>query len=331
MAVPTIYLHHYSMSPFAEKARLMLGHKRLTWQSVIVPSVMPKPDVVALTGGYRRVPLLQVGNDVFCDTGLMADVLEHLAPAPAAPGFFPHGQRGLNRVVAQWADHQLFWVAMGYNFQPAGMQQLFEGAPPEAIKAFGADRAAMSTGMTRVRPADATSAYKSFLRRLADMLHEASEAGAGNAPYLLGAAPSLADFAAYHPLWFTQQRVPAVAHILEATPAVGAWLARMKAIGHGNMVKSNSTEAIADSASASSVGARFDQDIFGRDEVFQDDHGLPLGSRVTVAAESFGQETTEGTLLAATRTRYTLERHDERAGTVRVHFPRVGYVLRAAA
>jgi hypothetical protein len=185
--------------------------------------------------------------------------------------------------------------------------------------------------MTRVRPADATSAYKSFLRRLADMLHEASEAGAGNAPYLLGSAPSLADFAAYHSLWFTQQRVPAVAHILEATPAVGAWLARMKAIGHGNMLKSNSTEAIADSASASSDGTRFDQDIFGRDEVFQDDHGLPLGSRVTVAAESFGQETTEGTLLAATRTRYTLERHDERAGSVRVHFPRVGYVLRAAA
>ena len=330
MALPTPYLHHYPMSPFAEKARLMLGHKRLTWKSVIVPSLMPKPDVVALTGGYRKTPFLQVGNDVFCDTGLIADVLEHIAPAPAAPGFFPQGQRGLNRIVAQWADHQLFWVAMGYNFQPAGMQQLFEGAPPEAVKAFGADRAAMSTGMTRVRPTDATSAYKSFLRRLADMLHEASAAGS-EAPYLLGTAPSLADFAAYHPIWFTQNRVPAVAHILDATPAVGDWLARMKAIGHGQMEKSSSAEAIAESASASSAGARFDHEIFGADEPFQNDHGVPLGSRVTVAAESFGPEATEGTLLAATRTRYTLERQDGRAGTVRVHFPRVGYVLKAAA
>ena len=36
----------------------------------------------------------------------------------------------------------------------------------------------------------------------------------------------------------------------------------------------------------------------------------------------------EGILRAATRTRYTLERTDERAGTLHVHFPRVGFVLR---
>jgi glutathione S-transferase len=43
----------------------------------------------------------------------------------------------------------------------------------------------------------------------------------------------------------------------------------------------------------------------------------------------FGQEATEGELVAATRTRYTLRRTDARAGTVHVHFPRIGYVLRA--
>jgi glutathione S-transferase len=67
------------------------------------------------------------------------------------------------------------------------------------------------------------------------------------------------------------------------------------------------------------------------DDVFQDEHGIPLGSRVTVAAETFGQEPTEGELVAATRTRYTLRRVDERASTVHVHFPRIGYVLRAVA
>jgi glutathione S-transferase len=161
---PVPYLHHYPTSPFAEKIRLMLGHKGLTWKSVIVPSVMPKPDVVALTGGYRKTPVLQVGNDVFCDTSLIADVLEHLAPAPS---LFPQGQKGLNRVVAQWADNTLFWTAMGYNFQPAGAQQLFAGAPPEWGKAFRDDRAAMSTGMTRIRPTDGAAAYKSYLRRSA--------------------------------------------------------------------------------------------------------------------------------------------------------------------
>ena len=54
----------------------------------------------------------------------------------------------------------------------------------------------------------------------------------------------------------------------------------------------------------------------------------PLGSQVAIAAESFGTEPTEGELIAATRTRYTLRRTDPRAGTVHVHFPRIGYTLR---
>ncbi|MBS0611141.1 MAG: glutathione S-transferase family protein, partial [Proteobacteria bacterium] len=64
-------------------------------------------------------------------------------------------------------------------------------------------------------------------------------------------------------------------------------------------------------------------------EVFQDEHGIALGSRVAIAAESFGTEPTEGRLIAATRTRYTLARTDPRAGELHVHFPRIGYVLRA--
>ena len=48
-----LILHHYPTSPFSEKVRLVLGMKRVAWRSVIVPAIMPKPDVVALTGGYR--------------------------------------------------------------------------------------------------------------------------------------------------------------------------------------------------------------------------------------------------------------------------------------
>ncbi|MGP1680597.1 MAG: glutathione S-transferase family protein, partial [Burkholderiales bacterium] len=37
----------------------------------------------------------------------------------------------------------------------------------------------------------------------------------------------------------------------------------------------------------------------------------------------------EGELIAATRTRYSLRRSDARAGTVHVHFPRIGFQLKA--
>jgi hypothetical protein len=113
---------------------------------------------------------------------------------------------------------------------------------------------------------------------------------------------------------------PAVADILDATPGLLAWMDRMAALGHGHLSKLTATEAIAIAAAAKPAPLA--------DDVFQDDHGIALGSRVTIAAESFGTELTEGILRAATRTRYTLERSDERAGTVHVHFPRIGFVLR---
>ena len=306
-----LILHHYPTSPFAEKIRLVLGYKQLAWKSVIIPAIMPKPDVVALTGGYRKTPILQIGSDVYCDTALICDVLEHIQPTPA---LFPASHKGLARVLAQWADTTLFWAAMGYNLQPKGAASLFEGAPAEAAKAFGADRAAMSNGMTRLRPADATAAYRSYLRCIADMLE--------GQDFVMGNAPCAADFACYHPLWFTAKRVPVMAGILDATPKVLHWMDRMAALGYGNPEKYSATEAIADCAASTGATTQLD-------EIFQDEHGIPLGSRVTVAAETFGQELTEGELVAATRTRFTLRRLDERAGTVHVHFPRIGYVLRA--
>jgi glutathione S-transferase len=309
-ATPDIVLHHYPLSPFAEKVRAVLGFKQLAWKSVIIPAVLPKPDVVALTGGYRKTPILQIGRDVYCDTALICDVLEHLQPAPA---LYPAQHKGMARILAQWADTTLFWAAMAYNFQPKGAAAVFADAAPEAAQAFGADRAAMRGGAARQLPGDAAAAYKSYLRRLADMLESQD--------YLLGDAPCIADFAAYHPLWFTRTQVPVLADILSSTPAVLAWMDRVQAFGHGSIQKFSAGEAIALCAAST-------QGFALHDSRFQDEHGIPLGSQVTIAAESFGTETTQGSLVGASRTRYTLQRQDPRAGTVMVHFPRIGYVLK---
>jgi glutathione S-transferase len=306
-----LILHHYPTSPFAEKIRLVLGYKKLAWKSVIIPMVMPKPDVQALTGGYRKTPLLQIGRDVYCDSALICDVLEHLQPTPT---LYPEHNKGIARVLAQWADTTLFWASMAHNFSPKGAAQMFGGGPPEAARAFADDRAKMRLAVPRLPPADAAAAYKSYLRRLANMLQEQ--------PFLLGSAPCVADFSAYHPLWFTRHRTPVMAGILDATPGVLAWMDRMAAIGSGSMSPSNAIEAIA--ACAQSTGAAAQNDT-----TFQDEHGIALGRRVTITSDSFGPEPTEGELIAATRTRYSLRRVDERAGEVHVHFPRIGYVLKA--
>jgi glutathione S-transferase len=255
--------------------------------------------------------VLQIGADIYCDTALICDVLEHIQPTPA---LYPTAQKGLARTLAQWADSTLFWAAMGYNLQKPGMTELFSGAPADVVKVFAADRSAMAQGLNRLRPLDAVGAYKSYLRRMADMLD--------GQDFLLGAVPCVADFAAYHPLWFTRVCTPSVADVFDHVPAVLEWMDRMAALGHGRMEKFTAQDAITVAASA--------EPLPHMSEVFQDEHGIALGSEVTVAPESFGPEATQGTLVAATRTRYILRREDPRAGAVHVHFPRIGYVLKKA-
>jgi len=235
------------------------------------------------------------------------------------PTLYPPHLKGVSRVFAQWADTTLFWAAMAYSLQPKGAAHVFGKAPPEAAKAFGEDRKAMSGNMVRLRPADATSAYRSYLRRIAHMAEEHD--------FLFGTDPCVADFATYHSLWYTRNQVPVLADILAATPAVSEWMDRIAAIGHGGMDKFNSADAVTVAKAAEPMPPG--QNLL-LDSAFQDDHGIALGSLVTVTAESFGPESTEGVLLAATRTHYTLQREDPRTGIVHVHFPRIGYVLRKA-
>jgi glutathione S-transferase len=306
-----IILHHYPTSPFAEKIRLILGYKKLAWHSVIIPMIMPKPDLMSLTGGHRRTPVLQIGADIYCDTSLIAEVLDKIEPEP---GLYPSAVNGVSRIVAQWADTLVFPVAMAYNFQPAGVAEVFAGAPVEAVKAFVADRAAMRGGAPRMSLGEARSTYKSYLRRLSDMLTE-------NA-YLMGDVPSIADFSAYHPLWFTAERTPSLAGILDATPLLKDWMKRMKAMGHHSVSKMSSAEAIEIAKLASPLDVST--------QVFINEHDIALGTEVIVTADNFGPEPTQGVLVAATKTRLTLRREDERAGTVHVHFPRNGFVLKKA-
>ncbi|MDB5956202.1 glutathione S-transferase family protein [Ramlibacter sp.] len=311
-----LILHHYGRSPFSEKIRLVLGFKKLPWKSVQIPAIMPKPDLVALTGGYRRTPVLQVGADLYCDTALICDVLEHVRPEPT---LYPPHLKGVCRIFAQWADSTLFWAAMGYNLQPRGAAHVFAKAPPEAAKAFAEDRKAMTTNMVRLRPGDATSAYRSYLRRIANMADEHD--------FLFGIEPCVADFAAYHGIWYTRNQVPPLADIINPTPSVTEWAQRVEAIGHGAMTQLTADDAIAMAAAAEPQPSGANLLV---DSAFQDDHGIALGTRVTVTPESFGSESTDGELIAATRTHYSLRREDARAGLVHVHFPRIGYVLRAA-
>ena len=305
-----IILHHYPTSPFAEKIRRVLAYKKLPWKSVTIPAVMPKPDLMPLTGGYRRTPVLQIGADVYCDTAIICDLLERIAPEPT---LYPAPVAGQARLLAQWADSTLFWTVIPYVFQPAGVQDIMGRLTPEEMKAFGADRAAMRGNMARMHPSDAAAALPQYLRWLDDML-------AGGSPFLLGERASIADFSVYHCLWFLA-RAKALAGILDQTPRLLAWMRTMSGF------ESDAPAALSGEDALAAARAATPAEAIGS---LVDTHGIAAGTQVTVTPSDYGMDPVAGELLMANEREYALRRSDDRAGTVVVHFPRIGYQLRAA-
>jgi len=63
---------------------------------------------------------------------------------------------------------------------------------------------------------------------------------------------------------------------------------------------------------------------------FIDTHGIAAGAQVTVTPADYALDPVAGELVMASEREYAIRRSDDRAGTVIVHFPRIGYQLRAA-
>jgi glutathione S-transferase len=309
-----LILHHYPVSPFAEKVRAMLGFKALAWKSVLIPMLMPKPDVVALTGGYRRTPILQIGADVYCDTALIARVLERAAPSPT---LFPYGDRYEGRAMTYFADSVLFNITVPIGFQPGGMMKLFHPeTTPESLAVFAKDRAAMRQGGTVRR-----GPLAECRANMADLL-AGIEAQLAGRPFLLGASANECDFALYHVLW-PVWKVPSTRPLLDPFPKTIAFVERMSAFGQGKPMEISSAQAL-EIAKKSKPAAIKNPAAFETD-------GLALGDAVQVMPVDYAFDLVKGELLHCSAEEIAVRRTDPRAGTVVVHFPRFGYQMQRAS
>jgi glutathione S-transferase len=298
-----IILHHYPLSPYAEKVRVALGIKRLAWRGVTIPVIMPKPDLMPLTGGYRKTPVMQIGADIYCDTQLILRELERRFPEPT---LHPGASGGLADGLAWWAERSLFNVAVGVVFAKVGDQM------PQA---FRDDRSKFSG--RDFDPARTKAAEPVLLASLRAQLRFLEETLSGGRRFLLGDRPSAADCGLYHMVWFVRGRR---ADVLAPFPAVLAWADRIVAIGHGSPTALEAKEAlaIAKAAAPGAVAAAHDPD------------GPELGQRVTVTADDSGRDPVVGELAALSADEIVIRRTDPEIGEIAQHFPRIGFILAAA-
>jgi hypothetical protein len=193
--------------------------------------------------------------------------------------------------------------------QPVGLAEVFKGLPPDAIKAFGADRAPFAAGLRRQTVVDATAALHSYFDLLDAQL-------ADGRAYLFGEAPCIADFSVAHNGWFVR-RAGGLATIIKSRSALDAWLDRMLAIGHGQSVRLSSQDAIQIAAAAEPLPA-----------TVRDGLGFEAGHPVTVTPTDYGLDPVAGTLVGLDKDSVAVARTDTRAGLVHVHFPRCGYQIK---
>ena len=140
--------------------------------------------------------------------------------------------------------------------------------------------------------------------------------------YLLGSDPSIADFAAYHVVWFYRGRHIDCRAVFEPYPRLLAWRDRMATIGHGTRVDIDPDEGLA--------AARAAKPTPPRPSAPQEGDPQP-GERARVRASDNARDWTEGEVNFIDAEEIALVRSDPEVGEVAVHFPRLGYDWRRAS
>lgn len=297
-------LYHYEASPYAELVRAAFGVKRLAWSSLIIPRILPKPDQTRLTGAYGRTPVVQIGADIYCDTGAILPALELLGgrslyPAPFGP---------LHRLVANWANGPQFFAHVGAAMGGMTPAMMGEDFIKDRQARFGMDLAALG----RAAPHLAGQALVAS-QWLSDTL-------ADGRAFIGGSEPGAGDLALYSNIWFVKA-VPTAAKnaaAMLALPHVADWFARMADFGHGERREVTAGDALAAARAAPAP-------ITG-----QVDAPYAAGMMVGVTQDGTKDAPSIGRLLRCDSSGITIAREAADGLTVHVHFPRLGQVVMPA-
>lgn len=298
-----IIFHHYDPSPFAEKIRSIFGYKGADWKSVQIPRMMPKPDVIPLTGGYRKTPVMQIGAHVFCDTQIIIREIEARLPSPS---LFPEGSDFLGWGTSFFTDKALFGVCVAIVFGSFG-----DKLPEEFIK----DRAELSGGNINIEKMKAGLPYS--FQQFSSMLDWAEQGLTDGRSFFLGNKASLVDFNMYFNLWFAS-RVPEAKKIIDGYSNLSSWMLRIAAFGHGQQSEITSTEALEIAKN---------DDVSGFIGEILDPEGRRQGDVVSVTPNDSGRIPVSGSLVSLSTQEVAIRHTNETVGDVIIHFPRAGFIL----
>lgn len=113
MAQPPIILFTYDGSVFGRKMDWYFGLSGLKYSKCITLNRLPRPVLEKLGVKYRRIPILSIGRDIYCDTRLIIRKLEELFPQNSVSSKNSF-DKGLEHLFESWLiDSGPFWRTAG--------------------------------------------------------------------------------------------------------------------------------------------------------------------------------------------------------------------------
>ena len=300
-----ILFHQYDPSPFSEKVRVIFGIKGLDWYAVDEPIIMPKPELTLLTGGYRKIPVMQIGADVYCDTQRIIAEIEKRYPTPS---LFRGPNQGLDWCLNSWADRVFFQTVVAV---------IFGGGTALADDAFIKDREKLMGRPFDVQAmATALPMMKEQLRSHLGWLNAELQDGRA---YMKGDLPGLADASAFYNIAFMLNAYPAIKVMLGTFPHLEKWVGQVQSIGHGNRMEMSREESLAIARDSTSTAiAQTDP---------HEPNGLAPGDKVTIMADDYGRDPIQGELVTSNAHEIAIKHTTDELGDVVIHFPRAGFFV----
>jgi glutathione S-transferase len=266
---------------------------------------MPRPDLMPLTGGYRRTPVLQIGADIYCDTQCIMRELERRFPEP---GLLPKGCEGLAWTSAMWTDRSFFQNTVNLVFGSLADKVPADFiADREQLRGAKFDVAAMTAAIPQMR-----DQFRAHLHWIDTQLCDERS-------WIAGEAPSLIDVNAYMNLWYVRAHLDDADEMLAEFDHTRAWAGRLRAIGHGQRTEMSTAEALEIGTRATPQTAELHDP--------NDPNGRKVGDKVAVVPDDYGKIRVTGEIVALSPQHVAIRRHDPRAGNVVVHFPRAGFFI----
>ena len=309
MAESGLILHHYDFSNFSEKVRLVLALKNITWDSVIIPSHLPKPDYLPLTAGYRRTPALQKGSDIYCDTRLIARFLDDFWPDPPLyPPKLNVSEYSKCKIIEDWAETNFI--------RPIALYITGVNARKFPMK-FHNDRANLhgkgSPSIEQVNKAGFR--YKKQVELYMDWVNNLLT---DKSDFFHGPSVSLTDIVLYEGPWFLE-KISGNCDFLKGRARLERWFAKMSELSSPprRMLSAKFAINLALNSEPETCSLQIDAK-----------YHILKGTKVKVSA--LGQNAcAHGRLVYLDSEKICISIESERTALVHVHFPREGYFVRA--